>query len=178
MKETEEEESSSGSARQPGAKDESGREKPEEAAEELRDRLLRLAAEFDNYKKRSAKELDAQKVHGEAIVVGRLLPTLDEFELAIKAVDKNDEKFKGIGMIYANFIAALKALGLKEINADGVYDPHRHEVIMSADSKDAEGTIIEVVRKGYMLHDIMLRPASVIISKGDEAEPEDKNEKE
>lgn len=154
---------------EPEAEEQKEEERPEKKgrseSEELKDRLMRLAAEFDNYKKRTARELDGSKMHGEAIVIGKLLPTLDEFELAMKTLDKNDEKLKGIAMIYANFVSTLRGLGLKEIDADGVYDPHRHDVILSRESEKAEGTIIEIVRKGYMLNDMMLRPASVIVAK-------------
>lgn len=136
-----------------------------EEVSEIKDRLLRLAAEFDNYKKRVAKESENARSIGKSEAITKLLPTLDEFELAIESM-KNDEKSKGITLIFSNFMGALKSLGLKEIDADGKFDPYRHEIMLATESEKPEGTIIEVIRKGYMLNDIMLRPASVIISKG------------
>ncbi len=152
------------------AKEENGAPEPEKSADgecaELKDRLLRLAAEFDNYKKRVAKDIDGAKDMGRADVMLRILPTLDEFELALEAsVEKQDEHMKGIALIFSNLVSALKGLGLKEINSDGKFDPYRHEIILGRDSSRPEGEIIEVVRKGYTLNNIMLRPASVIISK-------------
>ncbi|MDE1860841.1 MAG: nucleotide exchange factor GrpE [Candidatus Micrarchaeota archaeon] len=147
-------------------KTEKSAEKPDGEAAELKDRLVRMAAEFDNYKKRVTKEIESSKNAGRMDVVRKLLPTLDEFELAINSFAKDDEKSVGIAMIYANFAAALKAFGLREIDAKGVFDPYKHEIVLSKESKEGEGTIIEVVRKGYEINGVMLRPASVIVSKG------------
>ncbi|MDE1822844.1 MAG: nucleotide exchange factor GrpE [Candidatus Micrarchaeota archaeon] len=143
-----------------------GKEKEEqEDAAAVKDRLLRLAAEFDNYKKRVAKESESARSIGKAEAITKLLPTLDEFELAIESM-KNDEGSRGVALIFSNFMSSLKSLGLKEIDADGNFDPYKHEIMLAKESEKPEGTIIEVIRKGYMLNDIMLRPASVMISKG------------
>jgi len=141
------------------------KEAPSES-EELKDRLLRLAAEFDNYKKRTGKEIEASRNLGKVELLKKLLPTLDEFELAIAAMDigKNDA-LKGIKLVYSNLIDALKAEGLQVMEAKGKADPYRHEVVMAKESGEEEGTILEVVRKGYMFKDLMIRPASVIVSK-------------
>src|SRR5271166_3719664 len=84
---------------------------------ELKDRLLRLAAEFDNYKKRVAKDIDNSKEMGRADVITKLLPSLDEFELAIDSLDKKDEHVKGISLVYGNMMNTLKGFGLREIEA-------------------------------------------------------------
>ncbi|MDE1854964.1 MAG: nucleotide exchange factor GrpE [Candidatus Micrarchaeota archaeon] len=136
---------------------------------ETKDRLLRLAAEFDNYKKRSAKETDAAKGIGKAELAKLLLPALDEFELALSAIPKvmqDNDHVKGVELVYSNILSSLKSAGLKEIDSRGRYDPYRHEIIMTKESKEPEGTIIEVVRKGYTFNDMLLRPSSVIVSKG------------
>ena len=157
-------------------------QKPGEAAE-LKDRLLRLAAEFDNYKKRALEDSKGMKLMGKAEMVKKLLPTLDEFQLAVYALNKEDKvaegTAKGLELVVSNFISALKEEGLSEIPAVGKYDPYKHEIIMTKDSDKAEGEILDVVRKGYMFSSIMLRPASVIVSNGKpEAEAKkDKNEK-
>ncbi|MDE1825160.1 MAG: nucleotide exchange factor GrpE, partial [Candidatus Micrarchaeota archaeon] len=143
---------------EPSAADEAG---------ELRDRLLRLAAEFDNYKKRTAREIDTAKSLGKAEVMKKMLPTLDEFELAISAINGNAmESAKGIEMVYTNLLDALKSEGLQKLDANGISDPYKHEVVVARESDRAEGTILEVVRSGYVLNGMLIRPASVIVSKG------------
>jgi molecular chaperone GrpE len=132
---------------------------------EARERLMRLAAEFDNYKKRVAKDIDGSKSVGKAEIVSKILPSIDEFELALSSSGKT-ESMKGMALIFSNLMGALKSAGLKEIPVDGSLDPYRHEVLLVKDSDVKEGTILEVVRKGYMLNDIMIRPASVIVSNG------------
>jgi molecular chaperone GrpE len=141
---------------------------------ELRERLLRMAAEFDNYKKRVAKDIEGSKDLGHADVIARLLPIVDEFELALGALGKDEGNHKGVAMIYSNFVGILKGFGLKEIDARGKADPFRHEVVLTRESDREDGTIIEVVRKGYTINNVMLRPSSVIIAKKDTA---GKNEK-
>ncbi|MFI5412299.1 MAG: nucleotide exchange factor GrpE [Candidatus Micrarchaeales archaeon] len=143
---------------------------PEDNKEEenYKERMLRLAAEFDNYKKRVRKDIDDAKRVGKAETIKNLLPVLDEFELAVMSVNGNADEVlaKGIEMLYSNFREALKKEGLAEIKASGIYDPYRHEIIMTKeDNKKKPGTILEVIKKGYMLGEIILRPATVIIAK-------------
>jgi len=147
---------------------------------ELKDRLLRLAAEFDNYKKRAAKENENAKLLGKAELMRKLLPTLDEFELALSVSSKENKEIKGFEMIFSNFLDTLKSEGLEVIETDGRYDPYKHEIILAKESDKEEGSIIEVVRKGYMLNGILLRPATVIVAKaksGTSGEAEGKNKK-
>ncbi len=152
-------------------------EQPENEEVELKDRILRMAAEFDNYKKRVAKEIDASKDMGRADVITRILPTLDEFQLAIDSFDKKDEHVKGITLIYSNLMSALKSFGLREIESKGKFDPYKHEIMLVQESSEDDDVIIGVVRKGYMLNTIMLRPASVIVSKHVEVGNEDEKQK-
>lgn len=135
---------------------------------EGKERFLRLAAEFDNYKKRVAKEMENAKDLGRAEVIKKLLTTVDEFELAISSIKEDDAHVRGIALVFSNFISSLKDLGVKEIEAKGRYDPYRHEIVLAEESNRPEGEILKVVRKGYMLNGIMIRPASVIIAKGKE----------
>lgn len=161
---------------EPAAEEAEPREDPKKEVAEMKDRFLRLAAEFDNYKKRVAKEIDIAKTVGRAETVVKLLSVVDEFELALESSDKEDDHMKGIALIYSNLMATLKSLGLKEIDSAGKFDPYKHEIMLTRSSDKADGSIIEVVRKGYMLNDIMLRPASVIISKAEAAEKDDKKD--
>jgi len=143
----------------------------EENQEDEKEKFLRLAAEFDNYKKRMVKELAATKELGKAELVRKLLPTLDEFELAIDAMPEGEAR-KGIELIYTNFMDVLKGEGLNTIEAKGQFDPYKHEIVMVKDGGEKDGTILEVVRKGYRIGEIILRPASVIVSKRQEGKNE------
>ncbi len=156
--------------------EESKKEEPKDAEKDLaetKDRLLRLAAEFDNYQKKTAKDIDNAKSVGKAELVKALLPAIDEFELALSSFNGSDgdkERAKGVELVFTNILATLKSAGLKEISAVGKYDPYKHEIIMAEKSKEPEGTILEVVRKGYTFNDMLIRPSSVIVSKGNVSE--------
>lgn len=146
----------------------------------LKDRLLRLAAEFDNYKKKIANDIKVAKDLGKAELIVKLLSSLDEFELAFSSLCNNKEvagEIKGIELVFSNIYDTLKGEGLKEIEAKGKYDPYRHEVMLTKPSDKDEGTILEVIRKGYLFKEILLRPSSVIISSG-RSKAEDKKEEE
>ncbi|OJI07515.1 HSP-70 cofactor [Candidatus Micrarchaeum sp.] len=135
--------------------------------EELKERVLRMAAEFDNYKKRSAADVANAKNVGKAEMLKRMLPVLDEFELAmISSAKSQDENLsKGVKMVYANLMDALKAEGLSELEPSGKYDPYTDEIIMAKETDKDPGTVLEVLKKGYKMNGILVRPASVIISK-------------
>lgn len=141
--------------------------------DELKERMLRLAAEFDNYKKRSAAEVANAKNVGKAEMLKRMLPVLDEFELAmISSAKSQDENLsKGVKMVYANMMDALRAEGLSELEPNGKYDPYTDEIIMARETDKEPGTVLEVLKKGYKMNGILVRPASVIISKEPEAKP-------
>ncbi|MGI0100245.1 MAG: nucleotide exchange factor GrpE [Candidatus Micrarchaeaceae archaeon] len=145
--------------------------------EDLKERFLRLAAEFDNYKKRVRKDMDGAQEFGKAALVKDMLPIIDEFELAVLAISDVKDKniVKGMEMLYSNFMEVLKKEGLKEIDADGKFDPYKHEIMMVKESGENDGAILEVLKKGYFFGDRLLRPASVIVSKNKEnADSEEK----
>lgn len=143
--------------------------------DEMKDRLLRMAAEFDNYKKRVTKEVENAKNTGKAELAKKLLPVLDEFELALGNLDMKTEHGKGVAIIFSNLKEAMEKEGLHEIECKGLFDPYKHEVMLTKESKEKEGTILDVVRKGYEWKDFMLRPATVIVAK--QAEEKEKEEK-
>jgi molecular chaperone GrpE len=136
-----------------------------ESIEVLRESLLRLAAEFDNYKKRTYKEIEISEQRGKMNLARKLLSILDEFELAAKNMDMSTEEGKGIAIVLSNFIDILKKEGLSEMESTGIFDPYKHEVLMTKESNEKEGTIIATLRKGYLWKDMMLRPASVVVAK-------------
>ncbi len=150
-----------------------------EPKEDYKDRLLRLAAEFDNYKKRIKTDIEGAKGIGRAEFAKSLLPILDEFELALVVVRKSDDKnmVKGVELLYSNFYDVMKKSGLAEVECNGVFDPYKHEIVMTQEDDAKPGTVIEVTKKGYTFNGILLRPASVIVSKEREEEAERKNDK-
>jgi molecular chaperone GrpE len=136
--------------------------------EEYRDHLQRLQAEFENYRKRVLKEQTrAVEMAAQPLVV-RLLEVLDDFELALAAEDVPDpERFrKGVEMVYAKLVDALKAEGLERIEALGKpFDPVEHEALMQSGEGEGEPYVVEVLRPGYRLKGTVIRPASVRVER-------------
>lgn len=137
--------------------------------DELNDRYLRLMAEFDNYRKRTLKEkMDLTKYAEEDVIKG-ILPVVDNMERAIKsletATDVNAVK-EGIDLIYKKFMEFLEKRGIKEIEAlNKELDTDLHEAVtkFAAPSEDLKGKIIDVIEKGYYLHDKVIRYAKVVV---------------
>ncbi len=145
--------------------------KSEEQAKELEDRLLRLAAEFDNYKKRMAKEFGYLVKNANENLILQLLDTLDNFQRALDSAKTSDdyESFhKGVELIYDHMKEILTKEGLKEIEALGKpFDPNFHEAVTQAESDEYdEGIILDEISKGYMLNHRLLRASKVVVSKG------------
>ena len=141
----------------------------EEKISSLSEQLLRLQAEFDNYKKRTAKEKDALSVQSEARFMLRLLPIYEELGLAENEAKKvKDEAVKkGIVMVLSKLRAAFEKEGLSEMRLEGEkFDPYRHETAIREDSDAPEGTIVRVIQKGYLFRGEMLRHAIVSVSSG------------
>lgn len=144
---------------------ESKLEEKNQKIEELTDTLKRLAAEFENFKKRSEKEKTEFVKYAHADIVANILPVLDSFELAFKNTNNTEKLIEGIKMIYAQFYSILEAEGLKPIKAAGEkFDPYRHEVLMKEESDKPDDTILEEFQKGYMLNDRVVRHSKVKIS--------------
>lgn len=153
-----------------------------ETAENLRDKLLRLGAEFENYKKRVQREReDFMKYAGEVFVF-ELLHIVDNFERAFQAAD-NTQDFKvlhkGVEMILKETQAFLKTKGVKKMEViDKEFDPHKHEAIehVARDDKP-ENIIVEELQAGYELNGKVIRPAKVKVSKLVTNEPRDEGRK-
>ncbi len=146
---------------------------PKKEYDETRDKMMRLAAEFDNYKKRSLNDVANAKNIGKAEMLKKMMPVIDEFELAIMSLNKSSDEnlSNGVKMVYANLIDTLKSEGLEEVEANGKYDPYKSEIIMVKETSDMPpGSVIEVIKKGYTMNGILIRPASVIIAKEPQAE--------
>ncbi len=156
--------------------------KSEEQAKELEDRLLRLAAEFDNYKKRMAKEFGYLIKNANENLMLQLLDTLDNFQRALdsaKTSDDYDSFHKGVELIHTHMKEILTKEGLKEIEALGKpFDPNFHEAVTQAESEEHdEGIIMDEINKGYMLNDRLLRASKVVVSRG-KAKEENEESKE
>jgi molecular chaperone GrpE len=140
---------------------------------ELKDRLLRAQAEWDNSRKRILREKEeAVRYAGEAFLE-RLLPVLDNFEMGMQAAQSaTDAKAiaQGLEMVLKQFQQALRDAGVETIDAVGQpFDPHRHEALGHHESDDLpEGHVLSQMRKGYKLKDRLLRAASVFVAKPSE----------
>jgi len=141
--------------------------------------LLRTTADFDNFKKRAARERqDAIKYANEALLQ-KLVPVLDNFDMAVSAAATAKEGTgqsmqTGVNMILSQFRNALAEAGLEEIDATGkAFDPNFHEAVSQQDTTAVpEGQVVQQLRKGYKLRDRLLRPATVVIAKKPSAQPE------
>lgn len=144
-------------------------EKAESDLMDLKDRHIRLQAEFDNYRKRTLKErIDLMKTANESLLIS-LLPVIDDFDRANQTLDLVEEENpvkEGVKLIYNKFQEFLKQNGVKEIEAKGLdFDTDLHEAItkIPAPSPELTGKIVDVVQKGYYLNDKVIRFAKVVI---------------
>jgi len=134
------------------------------------DTLQRKQAEFENYKKRILREQSKSKTLANMDLIKNLLPILDDLEKAIISKENKDEVkaiIDGIDIIYKEFDQVLNKEGVKEVYPEGeMFDPRYHHALMQFESDEhEEGTVLEVLQKGYLLNDTLLRPATVKVSK-------------
>lgn len=134
----------------------------------LQDRLLRTAAEFDNYRKRVDRDRRDQADAVTADALTDLLPIIDDFERALNAAGSDGDSLrKGVELIHRQMLELLRKRGVKPIEAVGAdFDPRIHESVMSEESADhREGEVMQELRRGYMLGERLLRPAMVKVAK-------------
>jgi len=134
--------------------------------DERLDDLKRLAADFENYRKRVARDQESLVARAHERLVRELLPVLDDLERALAAAEEHEEAKleEGVRLVHRELAAALQREGLAEIETNGHFDPHVHEALLSQPSEADEGSIIEVVQKGYRLGDRVVRPARVVVA--------------
>lgn len=134
----------------------------------LVDSLQRLQAEFANYRKRAAREQEALVARAHERLVQDLLPVLDDLGRALEAAEQHEEAKleEGVRLVHRQLADVLAKEGLAEIETNGGFDPNVHEALLSQPSDAPEGSVIEVVQKGYKLGDRVLRPARVVVSGG------------
>ena len=139
-------------------------------ADEHWDRLLRTTADFDNYKKRAAREKQEAAKYANESLLQKLVPVLDTFDMAMAAA-QNQEAVPslktGIAMVHQQLKSALSDAGLEEVDAAGkTFDPNLHEAVSQQETTALpEGQVVQQMRKGYKLRDRLLRPASVVVAK-------------
>lgn len=132
------------------------------------DQLKRVAAEFDNYRKRAARDQENLVARAHERLMKAMLPVVDDLERALLAASEHEEAKleEGVRLVARELASALEREGLEEIATDGKFDPHVHEALLTQPSEADEGDVIEVLQKGYRLGDRVLRPARVVVSQG------------
>lgn len=141
----------------------------ERERDEHLDSLRRLAAEFDNYKKRMAREQQELQVRAAERLLRDLLPVFDDLERALQAFETAEKEAiaDGVALVHRALWMLLEREGVAELDPQGEpFDPHRHEALLSQPADAPDGTVIEVIQKGFMLGDRVLRPARVVVAGG------------
>jgi molecular chaperone GrpE len=136
--------------------------------DEYLDALQRLKAEFDNYRKRAQRDQADLIARASERLVKQLLPIVDDLERALEAAANHEEVQleEGVRLVHRALADALAREGLVEVVTEGAFDPHTQEALLSQPSEADEGTVIQVLQKGYLLGDRVLRPARVVVSAG------------
>lgn len=145
----------------------------EEEVLKYRDLSLRSQAELDNFRKRAAREREESIRYANTSLLDRLLPVLDNFELGLDAASRSTDAsgiLQGMSMVRKQLQDFLRESGVESIDAEGqTFDPNIHDALgQEASDTVAEGTVLRQLRRGFKLRDRLLRPATVIVSKGPE----------
>jgi molecular chaperone GrpE len=128
---------------------------------------LRLAADFDNYRKRTAREHVALTQRANERLLNELLPVLDDLERALEAATEHEEAKleEGVRLVHRSLLGLVERYGLTEIDTEGAFDPHVHEALLAQPGEGVdEGSVLQVLQKGYRLGDKVIRPARVIVA--------------
>lgn len=149
--------------------EEKSEEKTDEKADDGNEKYVRLMAEFQNYKKRVAKEKNDIREYATEKLVMELLPVLDNFERALAASAEDDPAgyAKGMELIFTQMVTELQKSGLAEVEAEGQdFDPTKHNAVMTEENEELEsGKVSKVLQKGYALNDKVIRPSMVAVTK-------------
>lgn len=151
-------------------------------AKESYDRFLRVSAEFENYKKRSAREMNEFRKYANESLLRELLPIIDNLERAIDSsindTEANDCVVEGVDMTLKELLKVLEKFVVTPIDAMGKpFDPTFHEAVMQEETDDhPDNVVLNELQKGYMIHDRLLRPSMVVVSKATEKQSKEKDE--
>ena len=149
-------------------------EAKEQEAKENYDRLLRVSAEFENYKKRTSRELEEFRKFANQSLIKELLSVVDNLELAMnstnghKTIDQG--LLQGLDMTHTEILKVFEKFNVKPIEAKGqIFDPTFHEAVMQEETDEFdENTVINELQKGYLIHDRLLRPSMVVVARASE----------
>jgi molecular chaperone GrpE len=138
-------------------------------AEQQRDELLRALADYDNSRKRAARDIEVERKFAHSKLASDLLPALDNLDRALAAAKQANEKgplVQGVLATQAQILDILKRHGITPIESNGQpFDPHLHQAVTMMPSKEQPpNTVVQVLQQGFMIHDRVLRPASVIVA--------------
>lgn len=159
-----------------GAGDDVGEATDLTEEQQLKEKLLRMAADFENFRKRTRREQDDLRRFGVERMASELLPVIDNMQRALQHADGADDPIiQGIQMVSKQFVDVLSSYGVKAFDSvDQVFDPMVHEALSQvADSGKEPGSIVEVLHPGYMIHERLLRPAKVVVAAAPAADSED-----
>jgi molecular chaperone GrpE len=163
----EDEEEHEEAVEEPVAEESAPAPSPAEPAQAPDESYLRLAADFDNYRKRVAREqVDLTRRANERLL-NELLPVLDDLERALEGAAEHEEAKleEGVRLVHRSLLGLVERHGLCEIETEGAFDPHVHEALLAQPGEGAEeGSVLQVLQKGYKLGDKVLRPARVIVA--------------
>jgi molecular chaperone GrpE len=142
----------------------------EESVEDFQDKYLRVLAEFQNYKKRTAKEAVQSTEFANERLMKELLTVIDDMERALAAARENhgedDPLYTGMQMVHDNLLTVLGRFGLSAINAEGeTFDPEKHSAMMQEESDQPAMTVLRQLQRGYELKGRTIRPAAVVVAK-------------
>ena len=153
-----------------GEKQETASEEPEgtqtDALKEANEKYMRLAADFQNYKRRTENERKDIAAFANERIVKELLNVIDSFERALETAKCEDDNFRnGVELIYKQFVTALAGFGVEVISTEGEFDPNFHNAVMSEEVEgEKAGKILMVMQKGYTLNGKVIRPSMVKVS--------------
>ena len=148
----------------------------EDERDQYLDALMRVKAEFDNYRKRTERDRQAVVTAAQREVVRGLLPVMDNLERAVAALgDRGDDIVAGLEMVRGQLAGLLAGHGVEEIEAAGhPFDPNVHEAVAQVPSAEhPDGAVVQVIEKGYRISDHVLRPSRVVVAAGPPPPPED-----
>jgi molecular chaperone GrpE len=163
----EDEEEHEATVEEPVAEDSAPAHSTAEPAQAPDESYLRLAADFDNYRKRVAREQVELTRRANERLLNELLPVLDDLERALEAAAEHEEAKleEGVRLVHRSLLGLVERHGLSEIETEGAFDPHVHEALLAQPGEGAEeGSVLQVLQKGYKLGDKVLRPARVIVA--------------
>ncbi len=146
-------------------------EAKEQEAKESYDRLLRVSAEFENYKKRSTRELEEFRKFANQSLIKELLSVVDNLELAMNSANEHETidqgLLQGLEMTHREILKVFEKFNVKPIVAKGeVFDPTFHEAVMQEETDEfAANTVVNELQKGYLIHERLLRPSMVVVAR-------------